>query len=314
MSRLKKIVIALAVLVFAPPLAVVGYIVILSFFNGHIGVATDYTNSPMLQSPPPVLTAPVTLKLVTFNIQDTPVVGKDRPDRMRAIAAKLTILDPDVVCFQESFIEADRALLVESLADSRLVHHQYYESGRGSGLLLSSAWPIAETWFHRYTVANPWYCVWEGDWWAGKGVSLARIALPEGPVDIYNTHAQADYGKEAYQRIQEAQMGELAAFVNGSTLKTAPAFSLGDFNVKDGEAGYARLVTEANLERVMAVPSRIDHVFAVKNPHYSFEVVASEEIQEQVTVNGKEFSLSDHNGYMTTVRVAPVPAAEGAGT
>ena len=50
------------------------------------------------------LIKPVTLKIVTFNIHDIYFVSTDRTERMRAIANKLSGLDPDIVGFQESFI------------------------------------------------------------------------------------------------------------------------------------------------------------------------------------------------------------------
>ncbi|HDP33566.1 MAG TPA: hypothetical protein ENN29_00480, partial [Candidatus Hydrogenedentes bacterium] len=38
--------------------------------NPRIGVATDYKSSPLLATPPPLLTEPITLKIITFNIAD----------------------------------------------------------------------------------------------------------------------------------------------------------------------------------------------------------------------------------------------------
>jgi hypothetical protein len=107
------------------------------------GCAGTANGESALGKPLHGLTKPVILKLVTFNLKDTPVVGADRPERMRAIAAKLCTLDPDIVGFQESFIEKDRNILIEKLKKgSRLQYHQYYPSRvAGSGLLISSAFP-----------------------------------------------------------------------------------------------------------------------------------------------------------------------------
>ncbi|MBU4212210.1 MAG: hypothetical protein KKD33_06465, partial [Verrucomicrobia bacterium] len=128
------------------------------------------------------LTKPVTLKIVTFNIHDIYVGSTDRAERMRAIAEKLCTLDPDIVGFQESFIKKDRNILIERLKKgSRLQYHQYYPSRVvGSGLLISSAFSITERSFLRFKDSNPFYKVTEGDWWAGKGVALAQVKLPDG--------------------------------------------------------------------------------------------------------------------------------------
>src|SRR5690606_4091093 len=127
------------------------------------------------------------------------------------IAERLVALDPDIVGFQEAFIAADREVLQAGLAASRLQHFQYYASGTvGSGLLIASAFPIREAWFCRFSKSNPWYKFNEGDWWAGKGVALARLELPEGGgfIDFYNTHAQAGYGNPAYKVVRNFQMAE----------------------------------------------------------------------------------------------------------
>jgi len=278
--------------------------------NAWVGVETDLSGSALLAERPAPWTAPESLRLVTFNIQDLLVVAKDHEDRMEAIALKLGELDPDVVGFQEAFIGKHRELLIAHLREhTRLEHFQYYASGKmGSGLLTASAFPIQEVYFHRYAASNPWYKVWEGDFWAGKGVGLARIALPDGrPFDFYNTHAQAGYGVAANSVVQALQMGELAGFINQSKLGTAPAFVVGDMNCRIGSEAYENAVTGADLLRTMIVDSRIDHVLAARNPHYTFEVDETIEIKQRVAKDGREFDLSDHNGYLSVVR--PVPSA-----
>jgi len=246
---------------------------------------------------------------VTFNIQDLYVVGTHRAERMRAIAEKLCTLDPDIVGFQESFIGKDRRILIEGLKKcSRLEYHQYYPSRTiGSGLLISSAFPIAQQSFFRFSDSNPFYRVTEGDWWAGKGVALARLELPDGIgfVDFYNTHAQADYGKRTYEVVRKSQMTELARFVNRSSTSTTPAFLVGDMNCQVGRDDFETAVEGANLLRMMNMDSGIDHIFAVWSPGYGFELVDTVEIEERIRVKGKYTALSDHIGYMSTVRVIP---------
>ena len=201
-------------------------------------------------------TQPITLKVVTFNIQDAWNISTDRPARMRSIGTKLNLLDPDIVGLQEAFIEDEIALLLAQLEGLKLKHHQYYGSATvGNGLLLLSAFPIAEIYFHRYTVANPFYTVWEGDWWVGKGVRLALL--------------------------------------------------VGDMNCSPGEADYERAIKGAGLVRLMNLDTRIDHIFGVQDAAYEFEVVNTIEIQETVSIGGKEFELSDHSGYLSTIQITP---------
>jgi len=204
---------------------------------------------------------------------------------------------------EEVFVPENRALLLECLKGSRLKYHQYYPSRLvGSGLLIMSAYPIREVFFHQYKASNPWYRVWEGDWWAGKGVALARIELPDGSgfLDFYDTHAQAGYGIPDYREVRKFQMGELARFVNASHLPTAAGLLVGDMNCGAGSDDFEIAVTGAKLVRQMAVPSAIDHIFEVATPPATIEVSESLEIRER---NG--LRLSDHNGYVSTIVIRP---------
>jgi endonuclease/exonuclease/phosphatase family metal-dependent hydrolase len=284
-------------------------ICVLALFNGRVGITTDFSSSALLTSPPAPLSEALTLKVVTFNIQDLAWVSEERPRRMRGIGAALLILDPDIVGFQEAFVEGDREILLAELAHTRLKHHQYYPSGTGgSGLLIASAFPIKEVYFHRFSVANPFYRVWEGDWWAGKGVALARVELPDGRgfFDFYNTHAQADYGNPAYGIVRMQQMAELAEFVNGSQCATTPTFVVGDMNCRPGDEDFETAVKGAGLHRVMIGESRIDHIFSVENEGYTFRVVKTTPIDQTVKLGEKTLELSDHTGYMSEVEIVPV--------
>ena len=254
---------------------------------------------------------PVVLKIVTFNIHDMYVESDDRPERMRAIADKLCELDPDLVGFQEAFIKKDRRILIERLRKgSRLAHHQYYPSGVvGSGLLICSAHPIAEHGFFKFSESNPFYKIKEGDWWAGKGVALARVELADGGVllDFYNTHAQASYGNPAYKIIRKKQMAEVAGFINRTRTRVGPLLLVGDMNCWVGQEDFKTVVQGADLRRTMKIPSRIDHIFAGNDPRYAIEVLGTVAIEGEIAVKGGTSALSDHRGYMSTLRIVPVP-------
>jgi len=282
--------------------------------NAWTPAETDLSQSVLLSEPASVLDAPVTLTLVTFNIQDLIVVGRDRPERMRAIGEVLTELDPDIVGIQEAFVEADRHILFDSLRGSRLHHRHYFRSGlMGSGLLTLSAYPIVEAFFHRYEHAGKWYKPYHGDWWGGKGVSLCRIALPDGAgiIDFYNTHAQAGYGDPAeYLAVRRGQMTELAAFVRASSAATSPAFLVGDMNCRPGAPAFDIAVEHGRLERLMTIKTGIDHIFGIRKPRYALDVIDTTPIQKLITVaDGRQSGLSDHSGYCSTIHITPTPEA-----
>ena len=250
------------------------------------------------------LEKPIVLRVATFNIHDMYVESDNRPERMCAIADRLCELDPDLVGFQEAFIKKDRKLLLERLGKgSRLRYHRYYPSGVvGSGLLIACAFPIVDHAFFKFSESNPFYEIKEGDWWAGKGVALARVELPDGTVlDFYNTHAQASYGKPAYRAIRKKQMVEVAGFINSTRSGTGPLLLAGDMNCWVGQKEFEAVAQGANLRRVMKIPSRIDHIFAANDPRCLVEVL------ETVEIEGKTFPLSDHSGFMSILRLVQVP-------
>lgn len=252
---------------------------------------------------------PITLKIATFNVWDYyPFPNHER--RMKEIGRFLARLDPDIVGIQEAFLEKDRQLLLEQLEAGRLVYSIYYPSGiMGSGLMILSAFPIKETDFHRYSEGGPWYKPWQGDWYAGKGVALARIGLPGGSssLDFYTTHAIAGYRKYGDQHAEErlSQMKELATFIGASSSDAVPAFLVGDMNCKRGDAEYQTVVEQAKLTRLMSIDSRIDHIFGVENSSYVFSVVDTQEFSHYTSDEGEELRLSDHNCYVSTIRIKP---------
>lgn len=282
---------------------------------------------------PVPLSAPVTLRVITFNIADAHLFTTNRRERMLAIGALLTRLDPDVAGLQESFVREDRELLLKALADSRLRHHALYPAGVfGNGLLTLSAYPIVDTCFYRFRHNNRWYKLHQGDWWAGKGVGLARIRLLDGSlIDFYNTHLQAQRRDphNAMQRVK--QTGELVAFVRATRAPSTPALLVGDFNGKLREPDIQSLMNDEGCLLLMRQPKGIDFIFGIPATGGAMEVRDAVEITE-TTRGGRpaiflsraptpcEYwrmhfgapevtPLSDHRGYLTSVRITPVTSA-----
>ena len=314
MMRLLKWILLLGVSAFL--ITLIGCLAYVWTHKDFVGVEQDYkATSALLKNSPVGLKAPIELKVITFNIQDTWVVGRNRPERMRAIGAKLGLLDPDIVGFQEAFVQEDIELLKEELKGSRLQYWQYYPSAAvGSGVLTASVWPIKEVFFHRFTMAGQWWKFYQGDGAAGKGVGLARIELPDGQgmVDLFNTHAQAGYGNAYYtDPVRVSQMTEFGDFITGARLPNSPTLAVGDLNCRIGDKDYESAIERGKLVRQMSTDSRIDHILAVDDPNYTYEVLATERIYERFSIRGTELELSDHSGWMSTLRISPkiIPSA-----
>jgi len=280
-------------------------------FNYRTPSEQDLRKSRLMAEAPPPLSKPVTLKVATFNIHDMLLISFNRPERMAAIGALLTELDPDIVGLQEAWVEADRETLWRAVQGSRLKYREYYPSGFvGSGKYILSAYPIKEAFFHRYTLGGKWYKPYHGDWWGGKGVALARIELPDnaGYVDFYDTHAHAGYGSPEYDGVRAVQLLELADFVNRSAAGASPAFIVGDMNSRVDRPMLRDAMDRGRFVRMMKLDSHIDHIFAVRNPRYIFEVLDTQIMDKEIDLaGGGRTHLSDHPGYISTIQITPVP-------
>jgi endonuclease/exonuclease/phosphatase family metal-dependent hydrolase len=257
------------------------------------------------------------LTVVTLNVHDLYLAARDRPLRMRLIGGALAGLEADVVSLQEAFIGADRKILLRQLEGSRLAHHAYFDYGKvGSGLLLLSAHPIVETDFREFTNKGKWYKPWHGDWWAGKGVALARIRLPEGDIDVYQTHAHAAYNRsgadDEYLSVRLAQHRELIAFIDATTRPADPALALGDFNSAAGSQEYDILLAEGGLQPMLTVPTRFDHVFAKAKPCLRYRSDPTKRIRSAAIEGGEPIRLSDHDGYVARITIERQACAEAA--
>lgn len=284
--------------------------------------SSDYTASPFFAAPPPRWQAGHELRIVTWNIHDLYWLSDHRAERVAAIGAALAALGPDVVCLQEGFVAGDVAAIAEALKAAGLEHAVDFPAGVvGSGLWTFSRFPIREVFFHQFTKDGAMFDTRGGDWWAGKGVGLARLELAEGQfVDVYNTHMICGLGGAALSAHRHVQVREYAAFVQGATPANVPALLLGDFNCGPGSAEFEFLGYSLRWQRLLQGGSWLDHILA-RSLHgvYRFTVSEQAPIRGTATIAGEPpeaVELSDHSGWLLAVRIEPPPPApppDGAG-
>lgn len=273
------------------------------------------------------------LKLMTYNIANAHGFTTNHRERISAVADLLIELDVEIVGLQEVFIEKDRKFLIEKLSSTPLKYASEYPAGfLGNGLVILSKYPIEESYFHRFKANNPWWKVWEGDWWAGKGIGHARIRLPNDTyLDFYNVHAQAYRGNQESDDVRLEQFREASEFLNQASLQNSPVFFVGDFNTQQDKPDYLHVETYSNLVRLMNMESDIDHITAIKHPDFSFEVIDTQEISGTTKAShpgefysraptpmefwrmhfadakeGETTALSDHPGYLSKIKIIPV--------
>jgi endonuclease/exonuclease/phosphatase family metal-dependent hydrolase len=213
---------------------------------------------------PPLTFEPLRMRVVTWNLWGILWLTPRRAERMQIIAREIVKLKPDIVGFQEVFVQSDRDLLTTALRDAGLPHARYFPSGLvGSGLLLVSRYPIESDGFIRYAENGRPEAVHHGDWWAGKGLSLSTLRLPDHSLlYVGNTHMHARYREGLYRATQLAQAQQLIPWAKRVQETNAPTLWLGDWNNKPDNDILAPLAASGGWNLLTADKTAIDHIFA----------------------------------------------------
>lgn len=249
---------------------------------------------------------PIRLRVVTWNVWGLRWITPRRAERLNVVAREVADLKPDIVAFQEAFVAVDREKLVSALDGAGLSHARYFPSGLvGSGLLLVSRFPVESEGFIRYASNGYPHMLHHGDWWAGKGLSLSVVRLPDGTrLYLGDTHLHARYGIERYHATQLAQAGQLIPWVKRVQETGWPALWMGDWNntptsdvlMPLQEAGSWRLL---NTEK-----SRIDHIFA-SGAGWEWQVMAQGKLKGHLD-GAPEVPWSDHEACWVEVELREV--------
>lgn len=194
------------------------------------------------------------LRLATLNVWDL-YVAKDRKTRMDAIG-RFFAKNPrnvDVLALQELWVQDDYRALRAQMA-LEFPHAHYFTSGAvGSGLAVFSRFPIRDAWWRGFTVTGKPGRVFDGDWYAGKGVGGVRVQHPVlGAIDVFDTHLIANYApddpsRDRYRAHRATQLYEVLRQVDRTSAPHAHTFLLGDLNTAPAQDAYQSLLRAHNL-------------------------------------------------------------------
>ena len=157
-----------------------------------------------------------------------------------------------------------------------------------------SKWPILESSMWKYPLNGRPSAFWRGDWFVGKGVACAKIAIPKSDlgmmtengemqiVEVFNTHLHAPYEREpndSYICHRTAQAWEITKLMRGAAERGSLVLGMGDFNMIPMSFAHRVITTLAPVEdawRVLhpdsAIGAAIDEVEkARKRPIPSLE-------------------------------------------
>ncbi len=167
--------------------------------------------------------------------------------RRKAIAATLEGLAPDVVMLQEVWRVGDTSL-ADELGGILGMEHTYTHCSTNSGLgvygadadgtavdagnAILSRWPIVaseESELPGPSMAEGWR----------RCVSMAEIAGPRGPIQVFNTHLSHGYADSA---LRQDQVRHIARFIRDRGVDGFPPVLAGDFNA-DPACDEVRMLT-----------------------------------------------------------------------
>ncbi|TDU63157.1 endonuclease/exonuclease/phosphatase family metal-dependent hydrolase [Prosthecobacter fusiformis] len=265
-----------------------------------VGEPTDF--APKAASADSSFT-PVRLRVVTWNVWGLLWLTPHRAERLQRVAKEVAALKPDIVAFQEAFVKADREQLITALRGVGLDHSRYFQSGLvGSGLLLVSRFPMESEGFIRYTSNGYPHALTHGDWWAGKGLSLSIVSLPDGTrLYLANTHLHARYKGNRYHTTQLAQSGQLLPWVKRVHTTGWPALWIGDWNTPATSDVLVPLVEAGSWHLLNTEKSRIDHLFG-SGPSWEWQVIAQGKLKGHLEA-APEVPWSDHEACWVDVEL-----------
>lgn len=274
-------------------------------------------------APPAAATA---LRVASINMWGITVVSQHIGERFAALAERLRAdTTIDVVGLQEVWDGDARTGLLAALRDA--FPHQvdfHGEHGR-SGLALLSRRPFVDTpRFRPFTATGAWWKPWNGEWFGGKGVGAARVALADGSaVWVAVTHLHACYADGAphacdandeFAVFRRSQIGEVRAFVN-ELAGDEPAVVLGDFNFTPRSDYFRDLRRDRDgggfdpgwlpVPEPHAPAARIDHIWLRPGRNESWLPLQPSAVvyAEPVAIEGgaTQVPLSDHCAIAATV-------------
>jgi endonuclease/exonuclease/phosphatase family metal-dependent hydrolase len=259
-------------------------------------------------------TAPLPIRVLSFNVWGVPHVTPERVERMREIATRIAALDPDLVALQEVWEPEDGERIGRVLEPAGLRHqHHFFDAEGRSGLWIGSRYPIEEVRFEPFRLGGRPSIVWHLDWMARKGVAMVRVTTPLGALEFANTHMQSTYTIGNYAFLQIAQavqmadaLGALGLGVRAFERDVVPLIAVGDLNATPESLPFQVLTVRAALQPA-ARDFGIDAVLSRSGKKVVLESLGVRRVLDTpvLLATGTRLELSDHPGLLAEFRLRP---------
>jgi endonuclease/exonuclease/phosphatase family metal-dependent hydrolase len=253
--------------------------------------------------------APLELRVLTWNVWGLPAVSTNLDARMAALPDAIAKLDPDIVLLQEMWAERDGdrlALALKRRGYAHVSHLAHTEYGM-TGLFTASKLPLKDIGFYPYASGRVGHSFWHLEWIASKGIGSYEVQTPLGPLEVRNTHLQAQYETDGYAAERLAQVSEI--LVTDMRQPRCPLVLGGDFNTGSEEFARQTLLDLGGLRDTTPSPEP-DTVFVRNGGSIAVRVVGTRRaFTEPVLLqNGVTAVLSDHPAVIVDLELSACTA------
>jgi endonuclease/exonuclease/phosphatase family metal-dependent hydrolase len=254
--------------------------------------------------------APTKLRILTWNVWGLPAVSTNLEARISALPDAIAKVEPDVVLLQEVWAQSDGDRLRQGLEQrgyAYVSHLAHTEFGM-TGLLTASKLPLRDIGFHPFASGRIGHSFWHLEWIASKGVGSYLLQTPLGPVELQNTHLQAQYDTDGYAAERLSQVSEILMMPANKGAQR-PLVLGGDFNTGSEELPRQALLELGELRDTTPSPEP-DTIFVRNGGTVEVRIVGSRHVlTEPVRLeNGVTTVLSDHPAVLVDLELSSCTA------
>lgn len=259
------------------------------------------------------------MRILTYNCCALPVLTGDIGLRLSLAAEAIARLDPEMILLQEIFLTGHLAAVRAGLPEWPHAAWGARAFARvAGGLCLLSKRPIRRWGFERFAAQGPAWRFSALVRLSPKGFLWAELRNPA--TLVVHTHLVADYrigieGRNPYPSAQAAQLGQIAAHIDGLA-GPAAVIVAGDLNMRPDAPALRRFRDELRLSDAMehsTSPSVIEEPYyrlpylGASNRRFDYVLfrgpsgAATAEYvlgERPLSRNGREITLSDHLGVL----------------
>ena len=252
--------------------------------------------------------SPVKLRVLTWNVWGLPVASSNMEERLAALPDAIAKLDPDIVLLQELWEESAGIRVRQGLERHgyRYASHLAHTSFGMTGLFTASKLPLENVGFLPFASGRIGHSIWHLEWIASKGVGRFVVQTPLGPLEVQNTHLQAQYDTDGYAAERLSQVGEIVSMHQDRSL---PLVLGGDFNTGSEELPRKALIALDTLQDTTPSP-RPDTIFVRNGEAVRVRLLATRPaLTEPVRLeNGVTTELSDHPAVLVDLELSSCTA------